>query len=62
MKAISDRFPFIQEVAIQTEANRIVQRCRQITKGFMPKDVAEKAYALFLVTFCIHTIHFCAGG
>jgi alanyl-tRNA synthetase len=38
-----------QEVlAIQTEANRIVMRCRDITKGFMPKDVAEKKYGFHL--------------
>jgi alanyl-tRNA synthetase len=37
-----------QEIEIQTEANRIVHRCRQITKGFMPKDVAEKKYGFHL--------------
>jgi len=33
---------------IQKQANRIVQKCRQITKGFMPKDEAEKKYGFHL--------------
>jgi len=33
---------------IQGHANRIVQRCRQITKGFMPKDEAERKYGFHL--------------
>jgi len=35
-------------VAIQTEANRVVQRCKEINKGFMPKDEAEKKYGFHL--------------
>jgi len=33
---------------IQTNANRIVHKCKQITKGFMPKDEAEKKYGFHL--------------
>jgi len=34
--------------AIEQEANRIVQRCKEINKGFMPKDEAEKQYGFHL--------------
>ena len=37
-----------QQLAIQTEANRIVHSCKAISKGFMPKDEAEKAYGFHL--------------
>jgi len=35
-------------IEIQKEANRIVQRCKEINKGFMPKDEAEKKYGFHL--------------
>jgi len=34
--------------AIETEANRIVHQSKPITKGFMPKDEAEKKYGFHL--------------
>jgi len=37
-----------QQLAIQTEANRIIQSGKPITKGFMPKDEAEKKYGFHL--------------
>lgn len=37
-----------QVMQIQMEANRVVQRCRTINKGFMPKDEAEKQYGFHL--------------
>ena len=33
---------------IEKEANRIVQRCKEIQKGWMPKDEAEKKYGFHL--------------
>jgi alanyl-tRNA synthetase len=35
-------------LAIENEANRIVMRCKDITKGFMAKDVAEAKYGFHL--------------
>lgn len=35
-------------VEIQNEANRIVHRCRKITKSFVPKDEAERKYGFHL--------------
>jgi len=35
-------------IDIQSEANRVVQRCKEINKGFMPKDEAEKRYGFHL--------------
>jgi alanyl-tRNA synthetase len=35
-------------LAIENEANRIVHRCKDISKGFMPKDEAEKKYGFHL--------------
>jgi alanyl-tRNA synthetase len=35
-------------LAIENEANRIVMRCLDITKGFMAKDVAEAQYGFHL--------------
>ena len=35
-------------LAIENEANRIVHRCKEITKGFMPKDEAEAKYGFHL--------------
>jgi alanyl-tRNA synthetase len=35
-------------MAIQKAANRTVQKCHQITKGFMPKDEAEKKFGFHL--------------
>jgi alanyl-tRNA synthetase len=35
-------------LAIENEANRIVHRCKEITKGFMAKDEAEKQYGFHL--------------
>jgi alanyl-tRNA synthetase len=37
-----------QVLAIQAQANRTVRNCRQITKGFMPKDEAERKYGFHL--------------
>jgi len=37
-----------QQLAIENEANRIVSRCKDITKGFMAKDEAEKEYGFSL--------------
>ena len=39
---------YAQQLAIQTEANRIVQSCKAISKGFMAKDEAEKLYGFHL--------------
>ena len=39
---------YAQQLAIQTEANRIVHSCKAISKGFMPKDEAEKQYGFHL--------------
>jgi len=35
-------------IEIQSEANRVVQRCKEINKGFMPKDEAERRYGFHL--------------
>jgi len=35
-------------MAIETEANRIVQQCKTIEKGFMPKDEAERQHGFQL--------------
>jgi alanyl-tRNA synthetase len=35
-------------LAIENQANRIVMQCRDITKTFMPKDVAESKYGFHL--------------
>ena len=35
-------------MAIENEANRIVQRCKPITKSFMAKDEAERQYGFHL--------------
>ena len=39
---------FAQQLAVQTEANRIVHSCKSISKGFMPKDEAERLYGFHL--------------
>ena len=39
---------YAQQLAIQTEANRIVHSCKAISKGFMAKDEAEKLYGFHL--------------
>ena len=39
---------YAQQLQIQTEANRIVHSCKNISKGFMAKDEAEKQYGFHL--------------
>ena len=44
----TSRSCYAQQLAIQTEANRIVHSCKAISKGFMAKDEAEKLYGFHL--------------